>query len=213
MKAGTLEMVCDAVFEGSGMALKSIDEINFQVVKYAPLRGGSYIKCPSYIVNKRAVLNVQNRTDELCFKWAILSALCKPTGNITRVSAYRSNSFTFVDRDGETRHETINFDGLTFPMPLENIKIFEQINPNISVNVFGYSNDNVFLLRGTRTLKKHHVRLLFLQEPVESATGVAQEPMVTDIDNDLNDEEKELAVLKIMERIELDKDNTLKKKK
>ena len=44
------------------------------VAKYIPIHGCSYIETPKSIVCKGAVVNLKNN-DNMCFIWAILSAL------------------------------------------------------------------------------------------------------------------------------------------
>ena len=38
-------------------------------------RGSSYIPLPSWIANKKVVINLKNENDEECFKWAVTAAL------------------------------------------------------------------------------------------------------------------------------------------
>ena len=38
-------------------------------------RGSSYIPLPSWIANKKAVINPKNENDEECFRWAVTAAL------------------------------------------------------------------------------------------------------------------------------------------
>ena len=42
--------------------------------------------------------------------------------------------------------ETLNFDGISFPMKLKDIKKFERQNPQIYVNVLGYEDKEIFPL-------------------------------------------------------------------
>ena len=59
--------------ESSGWVLDSISAINLNVARYNPIRGASYIRTPSAIAVKKAVLNIQNR-DMLCFLYCILAS-------------------------------------------------------------------------------------------------------------------------------------------
>jgi len=72
------------------------------------------------------MINVQNYDNELCFKWAMLSALYKPTGHVDDVSAY------------DIHVNKLNFSGLRFPMSLSQIRQFERQNKKVSVNVYLY---------------------------------------------------------------------------
>lgn len=68
-----LKSIDDAIMQGSGFTLSTINELEVKVNRHDPLRGSSYIKIPQYLSKKHAILNVDN-ADEMCFKWAILSA-------------------------------------------------------------------------------------------------------------------------------------------
>ena len=61
--------------QGSGWILKRIEKIILNTYRYQPLTGSSYIPTPPSILNKNAVINVQNKEDHSCFEWSILAAL------------------------------------------------------------------------------------------------------------------------------------------
>ena len=85
------------------------------------MRGSSYVDLPAHIRNKTACINVQNH-DNMCFKWAILSAL-HPARASWRVTEYR-------------RYEDeLNFAGIEFPVTPNGISKFEAQN-NVSVNLY-----------------------------------------------------------------------------
>ena len=61
---------------GSGWRLKSILYLNVHICKYGAMHAGSsYIDLPDQIKSKQACINVINKEDNHCFKWALLSAL------------------------------------------------------------------------------------------------------------------------------------------
>ena len=62
---------------GSGYALSFINYLEICVNHYNPLRAGSYIPLPRNISAKKAVINVKNESDDLCFLWCILAWLRK----------------------------------------------------------------------------------------------------------------------------------------
>ena len=65
----------------------------------------------------------------------------------------------------EKQAETLNFDGISFPMKLKDIKKFEQQNPQVSMNVLGYEDEKIFPLRISKMAKKEHeVNLLLLED-------------------------------------------------
>ena len=75
--------------------------MSITISKYQPLNGGSYIKLPKYISNKKAIINVKN-DDDNCLRWALRAALYPPLKKSDRMSSYSSE-------DG------LNFDGIDAP--------------------------------------------------------------------------------------------------
>jgi len=108
---------------GSGWTLENITEFTLHISHYRPLIGSSYLPSPDFIVNKKAVINVENRWDNECFKWSILSALHVAENHSHRLTKYK-----------EFEH-TLNWIGLTFPTSLAQIRIYERNYKNYTVNV------------------------------------------------------------------------------
>ena len=42
--------------------------------EFDPMKGSSYIPLPDWILNKKAIVNIQNK-DEKCFLWCVLRYL------------------------------------------------------------------------------------------------------------------------------------------
>lgn len=146
-----------AAMEGSGFTLSKIIRLDVQVNKYEPLKGSSYIPTPEKLKKKRALINVVNEYDEYCFKYAVLSALHPEVSKPDRVVSY----YEFENE--------LNFDGIDFPVRLEDIDKFVRQNENISINVYCYEEgggkkkkDYVRPLRVSTEVKQHHIHLLLL---------------------------------------------------
>lgn len=139
----------------SGWILERNNNMVLQMVKYAPLKGNSYLQLHPSIADKKAIINVKNKDDH-SFKWAILSALDPVEIHPERVNNYKPFE------------EELNFSGLTLPMKINNISQFEEQNPSISVSVIGYEvkgprkkrKVDLFLLRMMEEKKEHHLTLL-----------------------------------------------------
>ena len=96
--------------------------------KCEPRGGSSYIPLPAFQAAKNAIINLKNENDE-CFKWAITRALNPVEKNSERIDIkLRENS------------EVLNWEGLKFPVNLNDINKFENHNSSISINVFRYEN-------------------------------------------------------------------------
>lgn len=146
----------------SGWSLTNIKCLDMNVNKFNPLRGTSYIDLPRDIKAKKAVINVKN-ADNMCFKWALLSALYPPNNNKTdRVSSYSMHT------------NKLKFDGVSFPVKLTDIPKIEKQN-DISINVFGleYNKEKkqhsiVGPLYFTKACKSTHVNLLMISNKTNS---------------------------------------------
>lgn len=139
--------------EGSGWSMDSIIELQININEYNVHRGSSFIPTPKFLQVKRAIVNVINH-DELCFVWAILSALYPANTHPERVSKYTG----FLNQ--------INVGSLEFPMPVSQIGKFEELNPLISVNVYMFDDEKntIYPIRLTKSVKVKHIHLLLLSE-------------------------------------------------
>ena len=115
------------------------NKVLFLDVNFHPFnltRGSSYLLLPDQLVNKRALINPKNESDEECFKWAVIVALHHEEikSHLERIS----NLTRFED----------NYDwgGLKFPLPIKGIGEVERRN-DISVNVLGVEGKKVYILR------------------------------------------------------------------
>ena len=135
--------------------------------KYDPLKAGAFIALPDCIKNTKSCINIKNE-DNFCFKYCVLCEVNKvyDKAHPEKVSAYKK----FADQT------KVNFEGLLFPMPVEMMDRFEEINNyKYSVNVFqlrdaqgvdGEMRDkHVDVLRITTIRDAQiHINLLYLEE-------------------------------------------------
>lgn len=99
-------------------------------LSYKPIKGGTYIPLPDFIMKKRAILNMENKDDK-CFQWSILRYLHPVEKHATRIS------------DLKKYEDVLNFKGIELPVKLKDITKFESQNPSISgINVFSKNNNN-----------------------------------------------------------------------
>lgn len=148
-----LEEINEVMLQGSGFTLSEINELSVQINRFEPLVGSSYIDLLPFLKNKRAIVNVIN-DDEMCFKYAVLSALFPAKANSHRVSNY-------------TQHlNKLNFNGISFPVQITQIAKFEKQNVNISINVyiFNEKEQKVRPLRLTKSVRANHIHLLLLMK-------------------------------------------------
>ena len=90
-------------------------------------RGGSYIKSPEWLANKKATINPENKNDDECLRWSTISALNyneimkKEFENIFKKIKHEDKDFSSHQRDWEN---------------------FEQNNESIALNVLFSSKDS-----------------------------------------------------------------------
>ena len=77
--------------KGSGFTFYSVDLLYYRLHKISLNRGGSYIKSPDWVYNKKATINPQNNNDNECLRYAIIAALnyYEINNNPERVSKLR----------------------------------------------------------------------------------------------------------------------------
>jgi len=142
----------------SNWSLHKITDMELAINRYSPLSAAKYFKLPIDIINKNACINPQN-IDDFCFKYAICAKLFRNCANPSRISHYTEEIF-----------KNFNFEGLTFPTPLKEIKIFEK-NNNASVNVFGIAGKQIYPLRISSNFSAEAEKtwdLLFLEREKKS---------------------------------------------
>ena len=125
MRDRMLENLAKFQRNGSGWRLKSIYGLEIKITKYNPLSGSGYSKLPPFIVKKNTVINMRN-DDTQCFKWAVTRALNPVDRNPNRIT-----------NELKKQTEKYNWEGISFPTKLTEIKIWEK-NNNFNVNVFSY---------------------------------------------------------------------------
>ena len=141
---------------GSNFVLDLVNSFVLVITQYRPLCGSTYIPTPPRIAKKNAVINVVNR-DDRCFEWALYSCLYPSPNHPTHVSSYKKYQ------------NSLNFDGIDFPVQTKDIHKFEKQNPDISVNVISLDDDdeNSFCVEylSPERHRKHHVNLLLFDDP------------------------------------------------
>ena len=161
LRLGELAASFDASIEnfnkrGSNWQLDHIIAVTVSTCHYRPTQGSSYVETPKYLANKKAVINVQNPDDEMCFAWAVLSSMHTGSRNPQRLSNYRP----YLNE--------LNLKGLQFPLKVSDVPKFEKLNPQISVNVNAFENEPVPevtpLYVSPDRQRPHHVNLLLLTD-------------------------------------------------
>ena len=102
------------------------------MVPFNPLGmgGSSYSPMPRRIANKHAVVNVKILCDDMCFKWAMLSALFPATHHADRLLKYVSHK------------NAIDCSSLQFTVDPKQFSVFERDNPDIALHCLVQDDEN-----------------------------------------------------------------------
>ena len=141
---------------GSNWVLERVLSLDVQMTQYIPLRGRSYIPLPNVLKNKKAIINMKNDDNE-CFKWCVTRALFPVNKNPER-----------IDKNLRENSKRLNWNDLKFPIDFKQITHFENLNQNISINVFGYEKKAVYPLRLFKAPERQHqINLLLIADDVK----------------------------------------------
>ena len=140
--------------EGSGWVFVEIENLTLHTSIWNPINAGSYIDLPKELKNRKAIINMQNEDDK-CFMWSVLRALNPKDKNSER-----------VDKDLKSKQDTLNMEGINYPVDFRGIDRFEKQNPEISISLLGYNKDErVYPLKLSKyTGSKHDITLLLIKD-------------------------------------------------
>ena len=147
--------------EGSGWVFLEVENLTLYTDIWDPIKAGSYIDLPKELKNKNAIINMKNENNNKCFLWCVLRAL----------NPSKDKHPSRIDKDLKSKENTLNMEGIAYPVDLKNIKRFEKQNPDISISVLGYSKDErIYPLRISKFTKmkkederKHNIVLLLIK--------------------------------------------------
>ena len=148
--------ISDMALYQSGLMVVKVREIHMMYNKYNPTRAGKYINLPKWISLKKACINIKNK-DEKCFKYAIQCGYHKIYEKSHPENIYHYKKI----EDG------LGFDGINFPANNNDIDKFEELNHNVSVNVFEVDDEQEQIVIGRKLKNKDakcHVDLLRIDE-------------------------------------------------
>ena len=141
--------------QGSGWVFVEVENLTLHTVIWDPLKASSYIKLPEELKNKKAIINMENE-DNKCFMWCVLRAL----------NPSKDKHPSRIDKNLKSKEHTLNMDGIAYPVDFRGIDRFESQNPEISISVLGYNEEEkVYPLKLSKyTGSKHDIILLLIKD-------------------------------------------------
>ena len=147
-----LEKIATFLATKSDVRFHSVIKFEFHTVSYKPLRGETWLPQPKELADKKAIINMQNK-DNKCFLWCVLRALNPDKNNPQRLDK------KLMDKN------TLNMEGIDYPVSLKDLNKFEKQNPTISITVLGYERKGVNPLRNsTNTDRDYNIILMLIEK-------------------------------------------------
>ena len=115
------------MIKGSNFVFGSVDLLDYELHRVRLKRGGSYIKSPKWLENKKAVINPKNNNDDECLQWSIICAL---------------NYNEIMKKEFENIFKKIKLEDKDFSLQKKVWENFEQNNESIALNVLFSSQDS-----------------------------------------------------------------------
>ena len=151
-----LEKIATFLATESEIRFHSITQLELHTVSYKPLRGKTWVSSPKELADKKAIINMQNKDNKCFFLWCVLRAL-NP----------KSNHPKRLDKELMGEENTLNMEGICYPVSLKDSNKFEKQNPNITITVFTYERKIVYPLRNSdNTDRDYNIILMLIEEGV-----------------------------------------------
>ena len=144
--------------EGSGWKFEKVIKLVLHTTRWETVNAGSYIELPQALKNRKAIINMKNQDDK-CFMWCVLRALNPKDNHPER-----------IDNDLKSKVDTLNMEGIQYPVSFRGIDRFEHLNPEISITVLGYNEEEkVYPLKISKyTGCEHDIVLLLIKDGEKS---------------------------------------------
>ena len=144
------ENIATFIARDSEIVFHSVINLELHTTGYIPLIGETYIPLPKELADKKAIINMNNK-DNKCFLWCILRSLNLKENNPQR-----------LDEELKGKENTLNMEGIEYPVSLKDLNKFEKQNPSISITVLGYEGKIVYPLRNSDCTDRDYNIILML---------------------------------------------------
>ena len=139
----------DEQLEGSGFVLNGFVNVILEIYKVNDIQASSSIELPEKYKNIKSIINIKN-DDQYCFLWCILAHLCPVEDLKNRTSSYSMHM------------NKLNLKGLEFPMKVEDIPKFENLN-KVNVSVFELTGTVLAPIHNNKNYLEPQIDLLLFE--------------------------------------------------
>ena len=108
------------IIKGSHFVFESVELVDYKLHRVRLRRGGSYVKSPEQLANKKATINPKNKNDDECLQWSTISAL---------------NYSEIMKKEFENIFKKIEHEDKKFSSQKRDWRNFEQNNESLALNV------------------------------------------------------------------------------
>ena len=115
------------MIKGSNFVFESVDTMDYKLHRVRLRRGGSYVKSPEWLANKKATINPKKENVDECLRWSTICAL---------------NYNEIMKKEFENLFEKIKHEDKDFSSHKRDWENFEQNNESIALNVLFLSKDS-----------------------------------------------------------------------
>ena len=120
------------IIKGSDFVFESVDLLDYKLHKVSLRRGGSYVKSPEWLANKKATINPKNKNGDECARWSTTCPL---------------NCNEIIKEEFENIFKKIKHEYKDFSSQKRDWGNFEQNNESIALNVlFALQNSEEIML-------------------------------------------------------------------
>ena len=134
----------------SDFVFESVELMDYKPHRIRLRRGGSFVKSPEWLANRKEAINPKNKNDYECLRWSIISAL---------------NYYEIMKKEFENIFKKIKHEDKDFSSHQRDCENFEQNNESVALNVkFSSQNSEeiTLLYKSEHNLERENNVLLLM---------------------------------------------------
>ena len=150
------------IIKGSDFVFESVELMDYKLHRVRLRRGGSYVKSPEWLANKKATINPKSKNYDECLRWSTISAL---------------NYNEIIKKEFENVFTKIKHEDKDFSSHQRDWENFEQNNESIPLNVLFASQNSeeiTFVYKSEDNFNRENNALLLMINDAENTVILLQ---------------------------------------